>query len=72
MMQQAYHPNATQEQQYQPQAQLGAVQHAVQQDQGGMDGGRASTGSGGLPKAFACSTCAKGFARRSDLARHGM
>jgi hypothetical protein len=22
-------------------------------------------------KAFACSTCAKGFARRSDLARHG-
>ncbi|MBE7181626.1 MAG: hypothetical protein INR71_10545 [Terriglobus roseus] len=27
--------------------------------------------SGGPPKAFACSTCAKGFARRSDLARHG-
>ena len=25
----------------------------------------------GAPKAFACSTCAKGFARRSDLARHG-
>lgn len=23
------------------------------------------------PKAFACRTCAKGFARRSDLARHG-
>jgi hypothetical protein len=25
----------------------------------------------GPPKAFACSTCGKGFARRSDLARHG-
>lgn len=72
MMQQAYHPNPDQQQQYQTQAQLGAVQHSVQQDQGGMDGGRTSTGSGGLPKAFACSTCAKGFARRSDLARHGM
>ena len=25
----------------------------------------------GPPKAFACSSCGKGFARRSDLARHG-
>jgi hypothetical protein len=28
-------------------------------------------GDSGPPKAFACSTCGKGFARRSDLARHG-
>jgi hypothetical protein len=34
-------------------------------------GGR-PTNENGPPKAFACSTCGKGFARRSDLARHGM
>ncbi|KAF2020676.1 hypothetical protein BU24DRAFT_403768 [Aaosphaeria arxii CBS 175.79] len=32
-------------------------------------GGR-PTSDTGPPKAFACSTCGKGFARRSDLARH--
>lgn len=73
MLQHSYHPNATQDQSYQQQqAQLGAVQQGVQQaDQSPMEGGRTSTGSTGLPKAFACSTCSKGFARRSDLARHG-
>ncbi|KXT16195.1 hypothetical protein AC579_908 [Pseudocercospora musae] len=74
MLQHSYHPNTTQDQAYQTQAgaTMGAVQQAVPQstDQTAMDGGRASTGSSGLPKAFACSTCQKGFARRSDLARH--
>ena len=83
MLQHSYHPNAAPEQQYQQQAQaqvqvqaqaqaqMGAVQQPVQQEQSPMEGGRQSTGSTGLPKAFACSTCRKGFARRSDLARHG-
>lgn len=66
----SYHNNTNGDQSYQ-QAQLGAVQQAVQQTPSSMDGGRASTGSAGLPKAFHCSTCNKGFARRSDLARHG-
>lgn len=39
-------------------------------DQSVPQTGRVSDGNG-PPKAFACSTCGKGFARRSDLARHG-
>ncbi|KAL9120675.1 MAG: hypothetical protein Q9187_002767 [Circinaria calcarea] len=31
---------------------------------------RPSTGSGAVLKAFACASCGKAFARRSDLARH--
>ena len=72
MIQHSYHPTATPDQGYQQQASLGAVQTPVSTDHSQIDGGRASTGSSGLPKAFACSTCSKGFARRSDLARHGM
>lgn len=41
----------------------------IQQDSGGTTS-RQSAGDG-APKAFPCSTCGKGFARRSDLARHG-
>ncbi|KAK5119717.1 hypothetical protein LTR85_007293 [Meristemomyces frigidus] len=67
MIQHTYHPNAGSDQSYQQQAQMGAVQTPMHQDITLTDGGRPSSG---LPKAFACSTCAKGFARRSDLARH--
>ena len=70
MIQHSYH-HGTQDTSYQQQTPVGQVQQAVQPDQSPMDGGRNSTGSSGLPKAFACSTCNKGFARRSDLARHG-
>lgn len=69
MLQHAYHQNGhPAEQQYQ-QTQM-VQQQNVQQDPSQLDGGRQSTGNS-LPKAFACSTCHKGFARRSDLARHG-
>nr|POE47079.1 zinc finger protein 2 [Quercus suber] len=67
----SYHPNQAQDQSYQQQAQMGAIQQTAPQEHSPLEGGRTSTGSSGLPKAFACSTCAKGFARRSDLARHG-
>jgi hypothetical protein len=45
-------------------------QQQMPDQQNQQHGGRAATDTG-PPKAFACSTCGKGFARRSDLARHG-
>jgi len=71
LIQHTYHPNAGNDPSYQQQAQMGAVQQPAQHDQSSLEGGRSSMGSG-LPKAFPCSTCPKAFARRSDLARHGM
>ena len=54
-------------------------QHAIMQQQqqndqreaGPDDSGTSRQNSNGSVKAFACNTCGKGFARRSDLARHG-
>ncbi|KAL8796281.1 MAG: hypothetical protein Q9195_001396 [Heterodermia aff. obscurata] len=43
---------------------------AQYQDDQGHHASR-SSGSNEAVKAFACATCGKGFARRSDLARHG-
>lgn len=71
MLQQHYQPTGTPDSNYpQHTPTLGATQQSTPQDASPMEGARTSTGSSGLPKAFACSTCNKGFARRSDLARH--
>lgn len=61
MMNQQYLPNPPPDHAYPPQ---------VAPDQQQQVGGRPASDTG-PPKAFACSTCGKGFARRSDLARHG-
>lgn len=58
MLQQPYRPENGYEN--------GAMQH----DPNG-EPGRHMSGDNMPQKAFPCSTCGKGFARRSDLARHG-
>jgi hypothetical protein len=45
-------------------------QQQTPDQQNQQSGGRPASDTG-PPKAFPCSTCGKGFARRSDLARHG-
>jgi hypothetical protein len=55
---------------YMPNPPEHTYQQQPQQDQNQQAGGRPASETG-PPKAFACSTCGKGFARRSDLARHG-
>lgn len=47
-------------------------QQSDQHEDGLDDSGSSRQNSNGSVKAFACTTCGKGFARRSDLARHGM
>jgi hypothetical protein len=69
LIQHSYHPASNDPGYAQPP--MNAAPPPVQDQQPQQEGTQRSTGSG-LPKAFACSTCGKGFARRSDLARHGM
>ncbi|KAL2350160.1 hypothetical protein BJ546DRAFT_1031895 [Cryomyces antarcticus] len=69
MLQHSYHPNQPTEHDYVPQQPAQQVQQ-LKQDPQQLTDHLAPGGTVGLPKAFACSTCAKGFARRSDLARH--
>lgn len=62
-------------QQQQPQAPMDNGFAAAQPSQDPTTTGQSPAGSGTTEtkqqvKAFACSTCGKGFARRSDLARH--
>ena len=72
-------PHNQQEHAYGAQRSLPDANGQQQQQQGQQQQGQQQPGptvrmtstENGPPKAFACSTCGKGFARRSDLARHG-
>jgi hypothetical protein len=58
MMGQPYQPNT-------------GYDNGMMQQDNSAQAGRQAGGDNSAPKAFPCSTCGKGFARRSDLARHG-
>ncbi|KAL9062323.1 MAG: hypothetical protein Q9157_009025 [Trypethelium eluteriae] len=66
LLQQNYAPNGT------PEVNFPSAMPVQPSDDGTQSEVDKSTigGGPGLVKAFACSTCGKGFARRSDLARH--
>ena len=55
----------------QQQQQQQQQQQNNQREDGPDDSGSSRQNSNGSVKAFACTNCGKGFARRSDLARHG-
>ena len=68
LLQQSYAPNGAPDVNF-PHAM--PVQPSEDGGQSEIDKATMGSGGSGLAKAFACSTCGKGFARRSDLARHG-
>jgi hypothetical protein len=53
----------------QPYRSESAFENSMMQQENSRDGRQ--SGDNAPQKAFPCSTCGKGFARRSDLARHG-
>jgi hypothetical protein len=70
-LQQVQHQQLQHHHQQQQQQQLQQVHQQQMHQQQARGPGRPPSGDPSA-KAFPCSSCGKGFARRSDLARHGM